>query len=112
MVYLPVTLLLFILFLLLFPIIWFVITLEVVEIAVAKLGFSPTAALLIFAAMIVGGTLNISLYQKVSQVAIIPDFADLWQARFWGIPLQKIEQKTIIALNVGGGLLPTLLAIW
>ncbi|MGB8697815.1 MAG: DUF1614 domain-containing protein, partial [Thermosynechococcaceae cyanobacterium] len=42
----------------------------------------------------------------------VQDFTDLWIARFWGIPLRKIEQKTIVALNVGGGLIPTLLAIY
>ncbi|MCS6812513.1 MAG: DUF1614 domain-containing protein [Cyanobacteria bacterium] len=112
MIYLPVTLLLFVLFLLLFPFIWFAVALDVVEIAVAKLGFSPSIALLLFAAVILGSTINIPLYERVSQVPIIPDFADLWMARFWGIPLRKIEQRTIVALNVGGGLIPTLLALY
>lgn len=31
---------------------------------------------------------------------------------FWGIPLRQIEQKTIVALNVGGGVIPALLAIY
>lgn len=112
MIYLPVTLLLFILFLLLFPFIWFAIALDIVEVAVAKLGFSPSVAFLLFAAVILGSTINIPLYERVSHVPIIPDFADLWMARFWGIPLRKIEQKTIVALNVGGGLIPTLLALY
>jgi uncharacterized membrane protein len=38
--------------------------------------------------------------------------ADLWLGRFWGIPWHRIEQKTIIALNVGGGLIPTALALY
>lgn len=112
MIYLPVTLLLFLLLVLLLPFIWFAIALDVVEVAVAKLGFSPTVALLLFVAVIVGGTINIPLYERVSRVPIIPDFADLWMNHFWGIPLQKMEQKTIVALNVGGGLIPTLLAIY
>jgi uncharacterized membrane protein len=112
MIYLPVTLLLFVLFLLLFPFIWFAIALDVVEVAVAKLGFSPSTAFLLFAAVILGSTINIPLYERVSRVPMIPDFADLWMARFWGIPLRKIEQKTIVALNVGGGLIPTLLALY
>jgi hypothetical protein len=45
MIYLPVTLLLFLLFLLIFPFIWLAITIDVVEVAVAKLGFSPGFAL-------------------------------------------------------------------
>jgi len=112
MIYLPVTLFLFLLFLLLLPFIWFTIALDVVELAVAKLGFSPDIALLLFAAIVVGSTVNIPLYERVSRVPIVPDFADLWMGRFWGIPLRKVEQKTIVALNVGGGLIPTLLAIY
>jgi uncharacterized membrane protein len=112
MIYLPVTLLLFVIFLLLFPFIWFAIALDVVEVAVAKLGFSPSTAFLLFAAVILGSTINIPLYERVSRVPMIPDFADLWIARFWGIPLRKIEQKTIVTLNVGGGLIPTLLALY
>jgi len=112
MIYLPVTFLLFVLFLLLLPFIWFAIALDVVEVAVAKLGFSPSTAFLLFTAVVLGSTVNIPLYERVSQVPIIPDFADLWIARFWGIPLRRIEQRTIVALNVGGGLIPTLLALY
>lgn len=112
MIYLPVTFTLFLLFLLLFPFIWFAIALDVVELAVAKLGFSPNVAFLLFISMLVGSTINIPLYERVTTVPVIPGFSDLWTARFWGIPLRRIEQKTIVALNVGGGLIPSLLAIY
>ncbi|WP_448565080.1 DUF1614 domain-containing protein [Trichothermofontia sp.] len=112
MIYLPVTLLLFLLLLLIFPFIWLAIAIDVVEVAVAKLGFSPSFSLLLLLAIIVGSTINILLYERVSQVSIVPDFTEFWIARFWGIPLRKIEQKTIVALNVGGGLIPTLLALY
>lgn len=112
MIYLPVTLFLFLLFLLLFPFIWFAIALDVVEVAVAKLGFSSNGAFLLFAAVVLGSVINIPLYERISHVPIISDFADLWMNRFWGIPLRQMEQKTIVALNVGGGLIPTLLAIY
>ena len=112
MVYLPVSLLLFLLFLLLLPFIWMGLALDVVEVAVAKLGFSPTVALLLFVAVLIGSTINIPLYQVESITPIVPDFQELWLRQFWGIPLQKIRQKTIVALNVGGGLIPLILAIY
>ncbi len=112
MIYLPVTLLLFLLLLLLLPLLWFAIALDIVQVAVGKLGFSPNIALLLFLAIVLGSTINIPLYERVSRVSIVPDFADLWMGQFWGIPLRKIEQKTIVALNVGGGLIPSLLAIY
>jgi len=110
MVYLPVTLFLFLAFLLLFPFIWFAIAIDVVEVAVAKLGFSPNVAFLLF--MAVGSTINIPLYKRESKVAVAPDFTQLWLRQFWGIPLRQIKQQTIVALNVGGGLIPVLLAIY
>ena len=112
MIYLPVSILLFLLFLLLFPFIWILVTLDVLEIAVAKLGFSPGVALVLFMAVLVGSTINIPLYTVKSITPIIPDFQDMWLQQFWGIPLKKVQQKTIIALNVGGGLIPVILAIY
>ena len=110
MIYLPVSLFLFILFLLLFPFIWIAVALDVVEVAVAKLGFSPSVAFFLFAAVVVGSTINIPLYQVESTVTIVAEVRDMWLQQFWGIPLRKIKQKTIVALNVGGGLIPVILA--
>lgn len=112
MIYLPVSLLLFLLFLLLFPFLWLVVTLDVVEVAVAKLGFSPSIALLLLAAVLIGSVINIPLYKVETTVPIVPDLRDIWLQQFWGIPLHKIRQQTIVALNVGGGLIPILLAIY
>ncbi|MBD1942777.1 hypothetical protein H6F50_10475, partial [Coleofasciculus sp. FACHB-712] len=56
MIYLPVSLLLFILFLLLLPFLWFALAVDVVQIAVAKLGFSPGMAVLLLTAVILGST--------------------------------------------------------
>ncbi len=112
MIYLPVSLLLFFLFLLLFPLIWIALTLDLIELAVGKLGFSENTAFLLFAAVVVGSTINIPLYKVESTVPLMPDLMDLWLQQFWGIPLQKVKQKTIIALNVGGGLIPVILAIY
>ena len=112
MFYLPVSILLFILLLLVFPFIWFALTLDVVQIAVAKLGFSANAALFLFAAIIIGGTINIPLYKVESQVEVLDNFSDMWVRQFFGIPLPRIRQKTIVALNVGGGLIPILVALY
>jgi uncharacterized membrane protein len=113
MIYLPVAYLLFLLLLLAFPFLWLVVTLDAVQVAVAKLGFSPNLSLLLLTLVIVGSTVNIPLYERVSKVTVVPDLDQLWGMRFfWGIPLRRIEEKTIVALNVGGGLIPTILAIY
>ncbi len=112
MIYLPVSLLLFLIFLLLLPFLWFVITLDVLEVAVAKLGFTPKIALILLLAVIVGSLINIPLYTVESKVAVVSDYMELWLRQFWGIPLRTIQQKTVVALNIGGGLIPVLLAIY
>ncbi|MBL1200658.1 MAG: DUF1614 domain-containing protein [Nostoc sp. GBBB01] len=112
MIYLPVSLLLFLLLLLLLPFIWFVVTVDVVEIAVTKLGFSPNIAFLLLVLVIFTSTINIPLYRVVAPVHLADDFATLWLKEFWGIPLRKVERSTVIALNVGGGLIPVLLALY
>ena len=55
MIYLPVTLILFLILLLLLPFIWFVLAIDVVQVAAAKLGFSRGTALLLFILIIIGG---------------------------------------------------------
>lgn len=80
--------------------------------AVAKLGFSPNLAFLLLAAVLIGSLINLPLYKVESTVTIVPDLMDIWLRQFWGIPLHKFRQKTIVALNVGGGLIPVLLAFY
>jgi uncharacterized membrane protein len=112
MIYLPVSLLLFILLLLLIPFLWLSVAVDIVEIAVAKLGFSPNVALILLTLVILGSTINIPIYRTQSTVAVADDFIDLWLREFWGIPLRKVQHSTVIALNVGGGLIPVVLALY
>jgi uncharacterized membrane protein len=112
MIYLPVSLLLFLVLLLLLPFIWFAVAVDVVEIAVAKLGFAPNIAFLLLVLVIVTSTINIPLYRLETPAQLTDDFAALWLREFWGIPLRKVERSTVIALNVGGGLIPVALALY
>lgn len=43
---------------------------------------------------------------------MVSDFAEFWLQQFWGIPLHRVQQEIIGALNVGGGLIPVLLALY
>ncbi|MBD2678612.1 MULTISPECIES: DUF1614 domain-containing protein [Nostoc] len=112
MIYLPVSLLLFLVLLLLLPFIWFAVAVDVVEIAVAKLGFSSNIAFLLLVLVIFTSTINIPLYRLATPVHLADDFATLWLKEFWGIPLRRVERSTVVALNVGGGLIPVLLALY
>jgi uncharacterized membrane protein len=112
MIYLPVSLLLFLVLLLLLPFIWFAVAVDVVEVAVAKLGFSPQIALLLFVLIVTTSTINIPLYRVETPVQLTDEFAALWLREFWGIPLHRVESSTVVAVNVGGGLIPVALALY
>ncbi|MBW4559810.1 MAG: DUF1614 domain-containing protein [Mojavia pulchra JT2-VF2] len=112
MIYLPVSLLLFLVLLLLLPFLWFAVAVDVVEIAAAKLGFSPNVAFLLLLLIILTSTINIPLYRLQTRVQLADDFAALWLREFWGIPLRRVEQSKVVALNVGGGLIPVTLALY
>ncbi|MFM2064152.1 MAG: hypothetical protein RLZZ507_3823 [Cyanobacteriota bacterium] len=112
MIYLPVSLLLFLVLLLLLPFIWFAVAVDVVEIAVAKLGFSPNIAFLLLLLVIITSTINIPIYRLETSVQLTDEFATLWFREFWGIPLRKMQSSTVVALNLGGGLIPVTLALY
>jgi uncharacterized membrane protein len=57
--------------LILVPFLWFSLTVEVVQIAAAKLGFAPGIAILLLTAIVLGSTINIPLYRIESRVEII-----------------------------------------
>jgi uncharacterized membrane protein len=112
MIYLPVSLLLFVLFLLFLPFIWVVLTIDVVQVAAAKLGFSPNLALVLLTLVILGSTINIPLFRVESKTDLLDELMLLYQRQFFGIPLVQIRQTTVVALNVGGGLIPVFLALY
>jgi uncharacterized membrane protein len=113
MFYLPISLFLFFLLLLALPLLWFTLTIEVVQLAAAKLGFSPSMAVLLLLLIILGSTINIPLYRKEAKVNDSDIFfINLYQRQFWGIPFQKVSRSTVVALNVGGGLIPIILALY
>lgn len=112
MFYLPVSLLLFLLLLLLLPFIWFALAVNVVELAVSKLGFSPNIAVLLLTLVILGSTINIPLYRVESPTMVADDFTSLWLREFRGIPLRRVQRSTVVAVNVGGGVIPVALALY
>ncbi len=112
MFYLPVSLLLFVLLVLLVPFLWLSLTLDVVEVAAAKLGFAPNVALILLLLVILGSTINIPLYRTQSVRQVADGFTDLYLREFWGIPLRRVQSSTVVAINVGGGVIPVALALY
>ncbi|MCM1982034.1 DUF1614 domain-containing protein [Lyngbya confervoides] len=113
MIYLPVSLFIFLLFLLLIlPLLWVAITLDIVQFAAGKLGFSPSVAFGLLILSLLGSAINLPLYQVETEIHLVPDLLSVYERFFWRLPLRQVQQVTIVALNVGGGLIPVLLALY
>jgi uncharacterized membrane protein len=112
MIYLPVALLLFLLFMLLLPFLWVSLAVDVVQIAAAKLGFDSRSAALLFTAIVLGSMINIPLYRVRTSVDRLDDLTAFLLRQHWGMPVEKVRQSTIVALNVGGGLIPLVVALY
>ncbi|ESA38372.1 membrane protein [Leptolyngbya sp. Heron Island J] len=98
MIVFPVLLFLFLVLLL--PLVITGFTLDIVQVAVVKLGFAPQLAVLLLVAIVIGSAINIPLYQREIQPAGMP-----WL-------MESARRRTLVALNVGGGLIPIILAIY
>ncbi|MCM8803708.1 MAG: DUF1614 domain-containing protein [Candidatus Omnitrophica bacterium] len=110
MFFLPFSIiLLLIFFILLFPIFLFIIHIEIIKIALSKLGLSPATAFLILIFSLIGSGINIPIYTK--EATIFPSYRDLFFL-FHPFGLPKLQTEQVIAINVGGAIIPILLCIY
>ena len=104
--YLP--LLLFLVLLALLPLIFG----QLFTTALVKLRLEPTTAILLVMGIILGGAINIPLKRIARKDALVEDpLAILGLTGRWP-RFQRVRQETVIAVNVGGCLIPAGLAIY
>ena len=80
--------------------------------ALRNMHLSPSAAMLVMLGIIFGSAINLPLYSIPREHAYpIPTVAPLagWPMPF---PLQQVHHETLVAVNVGGCIIPVLLAAW
>jgi uncharacterized membrane protein len=88
------------------------ILVDAMESALQRLHLSPSAALLAVIGIFVGGLINIPVY-RVPRVEDQPvEMAAVYGFYGWTDHLRRMRPDTIIAVNVGGCIIPTLLAGW
>lgn len=108
MYFLPISLAIFLIFLLLIPFLIFILP----AVAFSKLGLSPFAGLIFFMLCLAGSTINVPVYRKeFDYYEQQPDEMSLFFNRFFGIKIPEVREKTI-AVNLGGAILPGLLCIY
>jgi uncharacterized membrane protein len=106
MIFLPVSAALFFILLLLIPILLMLVP----AVAFVKMGLNPAAGLLFYMCCIFGSLFNIPVYRRRLHSLEGEEVAELFR-RFFGINLPVLRER-VIALNVGGAVLPVLFSIY
>jgi len=85
----------------------------VLSIALEKIGFTPVAVLLILAGTLIGSFINIPLLKLQATVPVIREKTVSWLGMTYQIPQVGYgEAVTVVAVNVGGALIPTAVCIY
>ncbi|MCX8082919.1 MAG: DUF1614 domain-containing protein [bacterium] len=109
MIFLPLSIFLILFFILLLPVFFFIIQIEIIRLALGKIGLSPSAAFMILLLSLIGSTINIPVYTREATV-IPPETSFPYLHFFFGIPYESTKQ--VIAINLGGCIIPLLLCIY
>ena len=96
-----------ILFLIVFALI---IQLGVFSLVLAKLGLSPDSATLLLASTLMGSLINLPLFTMASPVMTHNENFPI--PRLFFKPINPFSGKTIVALNVGGALIPVVFSLY
>ena len=106
MLFLPLSFILLILFILLLPVLFFFLHIHLAGRALTKLGISPNLAIFIILLCLIGSTINIPLITRAvdSQESVNCPF------NYPGFP--QLTGRQIIAINVGGAIIPLLICLY
>lgn len=80
--------------------------------ALIKLKLEPTAALLVVIGIFVGSPINIPVKRMSRTESVLVDQLAVFGLHGWWPRFQRVRRDTIIAVNVGGCLIPVALAIY
>jgi uncharacterized membrane protein len=109
--YVPLALPFFLLFFGLFLFLVVLIQLHVLHYAYAKLGLSSGAALLVLLASLIGSYFNIPLTELPEREVRSGEVIEFFGMRYV-VPLVTDWPRTVIAVNIGGAVIPTLLSLY
>lgn len=107
MYFLPISLALFVLFILLIPILFIIAP----AVAFAKLGLNPLCGYGFFLACLLGSGVNIPVHKEEAGYQVYEDDLTVFFHRFFGIRVPRVTER-VIAVNLGGAVLPILLSIY
>ncbi|MGI6596137.1 MAG: DUF1614 domain-containing protein [Candidatus Ratteibacteria bacterium] len=109
MIFLPFSIILILLFILFLPVFFFLIQIEIIRLALSKIGLSPAGAFIIILLSFIGSAINIPIHTR--EALVIPPQSSLPLSRlFLGMPYENTRQ--VIAINLGGCVIPLLLCVY
>ena len=109
--YVPLALPFFLLFVGLFIFLVILIQLHVLHFAYAKLGLSSGAALLVLLASLIGSYFNIPIAELPEREVRSGEVIEFFSMRYV-VPLVTDWTRTVIAINIGGAVIPSLLSLY
>lgn len=109
--YVPLALPFFLFLVGLFFFIVVLIQLQVLQYAYSKLGLSSGAALLLLLASLIGSYFNIPIAELPEREVRSGQVVDFFGMRYV-VPIVTDWSRTVIAVNVGGAVIPTLLCLY
>lgn len=86
------------------------IQLGLLTIAFGKLGLSPSSAYLLMVCSLLGSVINLPLFRLRTDLQPPAELPP--EPRFPGFPIWTFRSRTVIALNVGGGLIPIAFSVY
>ncbi len=104
MLFIPIALLIFLLFILFFPVLLILVYFHIVTLGFEKLGISSSATIFLLFLILVGSCINIPLTRKKLVYSTRPRFFGLFR-------VPKVEVQGV-AINLGGGIIPILLSFY
>lgn len=111
--YPPVAIPFMIMFSILLMLLVVLIFIDVIGIAFRKLGFSPRIIVFLLIVSLIGSIINIPIHKIKTEMPVVSlGFVEFLRIRY---PIPYIERQTsetVIALNVGGALVPTLISVY
>jgi len=104
MFFFPVGCLIFVLFILFFPVLFFLVFFHIVSFGFEKLGFSPEATLLLLFLILVGSIINIPLTKK--------RIVHVERPYFFGLFKKSGMEYQGTTINLGGAIIPVLISLY
>ncbi|MEJ5301260.1 MAG: DUF1614 domain-containing protein [Thermodesulforhabdaceae bacterium] len=112
MFFLPFMILFFFIFMFILFVLFFLVKWGIIYIAFEKLGISPDLLFLLLFISMIGSAINIPVGRIRSEYEqAYPEIISFFGIRYRLPPIRK-PQETIVAINVGGALIPTLLSLY